>query len=273
MASQEPPKEVKVKLKSGHTLAYREAGSGPVVVFIHGSGPGASGHSNFRHNYPLLAQKGYRCVVPDLIGYGGSSKPEDAQYILDFFSNTLLELIDHLGITRCTLVGNSLGGAIAMSIALQRPALVEKLVLMAPGGVEPRWAYFRMPAMRQMVSTFIGTGFDRDSLTKIMTLLVHDPKHITPELIDERLKAYQTQPKAVLATMRVPDFTERLPEIACPVLGFWGVDDGFNPVSGAMKIVSACKNARMILHANCGHWVMVEYADQFNRALLDFLGE
>lgn len=267
------PQEHKVKLPSGQTLAYRESGSGPVLVFIHGSGPGASGHSNFKYNYPVMAAKGYRCIVPDLIGYGGSSKPEDAQYILDFFSNTLLELLDHLKIQKCSLIGNSLGGAIALSIALTRPALVEKLVLMAPGGVDPRWQYFRMPAMRQMVSTFIGAGFDKDSLTKIMALLVYDPKHITPELIDERLAAYKTQPKAVLATMRVPDFTERLPDIACPVLGFWGVDDGFNPVSGAMKIATACKNARMILHSNCGHWVMVEYGDQFNRSVLDFLAE
>jgi 4,5:9,10-diseco-3-hydroxy-5,9,17-trioxoandrosta-1(10),2-diene-4-oate hydrolase len=267
-----PPSQ-KVDLKSGLTMTYRDMGSGPVVIFLHGSGPGASGHSNFKLNYPVIAEKGYRTIIPDMIGFGGSSKPADIQYVLDFFRDTLIEFIDAIGIDRCTLVGNSLGGGIAMAMTLNRPELVEKLVLMAPGGIEPRWAYFRMPAMRKMVSGFIGAGFDREGLGKLLSLLLFDTKHATDELIDERLEVLKTQPKEVLSTMRVQDMTEDLPNLTCPILGFWGVEDEFNPVSGAMKIVSACPNARMTLFAKCGHWVMVEYADAFNRAVLDFLAE
>jgi 4,5:9,10-diseco-3-hydroxy-5,9,17-trioxoandrosta-1(10),2-diene-4-oate hydrolase len=75
----------------------------------------------------------------------------------------------------------------------------------------------------------------------------------------------------VLATMRVPNLSDRLGEIRCPVLGFWGINDKFCPSSGAAKILDRCANARFLLINRCGHWVMVEYRDMFNRMCLDFL--
>ena len=204
------PAVKEIKLKSGLIMTYRDMGVGPVVIFLHGSGPGASGHSNFKLNYPIIAEEGYRTIVPDMIGFGGSSKPSDIHYVLDFFRDTLLEFFSALGSDRCTLVGNSLGGAIAIATTLKRPELVEKLVLMAPGGVESRWAYFRMPAMRKMVSGFIGSGFDREGLGRLLSLLLFDPKHATDELIDERLEVLKTHPKEVHRTMRVQDMSAAL---------------------------------------------------------------
>ena len=81
----------------------------------------------------------------------------------------------------------------------------------------------------------------------------------------------QTQPKAVLAHMLIPDLSPRLIEIRCPVLGFWGTEDHFCPVSGANKILAAVGDARMVLLAHCGHWAMLEYPDVFNRYVIDFL--
>ena len=127
-----------VTLPQGLRLHYLDiggqgAGSGETVVFIHGSGPGASGHSNFKQNYPLFVTAGYRVIVPDLPGYGASDKP-DTLYTLDFFVNALSGLLDALDTQRCILVGNSLGGAIAIKLALDQPQRVSRLVLMAPGG-------------------------------------------------------------------------------------------------------------------------------------------
>ena len=94
----------KVRLADGLQLHYQDVGTGEAVVFIHGSGPGASGHSNFKRNYPQFAAAGYRAIVPDLPGYGASDKPQTA-YTLDFFVEALLGLLDALDIQRCTLVG------------------------------------------------------------------------------------------------------------------------------------------------------------------------
>src|SRR6266702_450295 len=87
------------------------AGSGPAVVFVHGSGPGVSAYTNFAMNYPAFAAAGFRVLLPDLIGFGYSSKPEGIDYTLDLFVPTLTELLDVLGVKRCVLIGNSLGGA------------------------------------------------------------------------------------------------------------------------------------------------------------------
>ena len=117
-------------------IHYHEQGQGEVVIFLHGAGGGASGYSNFKGNYPEFAKAGYRTIVPDLLGYGLSSKPDIAQYDLDFFVAGVKGMVDTLGLKNITLLGNSLGGAVALGYALAYPDEVSRLILMAPGGVE-----------------------------------------------------------------------------------------------------------------------------------------
>ncbi|MEO7329099.1 MAG: alpha/beta fold hydrolase, partial [Minicystis sp.] len=120
----------------GLRIHYQEQGEGKPLLFLHGSGPGASGYSNFKGNYPFFAARGYRVIVPDTLGYGYSSKPDDRDYGLDFLVGALHRFTRAAGIERCAVVGNSHGGAMAIKLALDHPTLVEKLVLMAPGGLE-----------------------------------------------------------------------------------------------------------------------------------------
>ena len=265
-----PPFGRIAKLTSGHEMHYLEQGKGPAVVLVHGSGPGANGYSNFKRNIAPVAEAGYRVLVPDMIGFGWSSKP-DIDYPLDLFVGTLIEFLEAVGVKRCTLVGNSLGGAISIKTALDRPGLVEKLVMMGTGGIESRETYFAMPGIRAMVSQFVGAGFDRPGLRELLEMLAFDPKVVDDDLLEERWNVLQTQPKAVLARMLIPDLSPRLIEIRCPVLGFWGAEDHFCPVSGANKILAAVGDARMVLLAHCGHWAMLEYPDVFNRYVVDFL--
>jgi 4,5:9,10-diseco-3-hydroxy-5,9,17-trioxoandrosta-1(10),2-diene-4-oate hydrolase len=265
-----PPFGRIAKLPSGHEMHYLEQGKGPAVVLVHGSGPGANGYSNFKRNIGPIAEAGYRVLVPDMIGFGWSSKP-DIDYPLDLFVTTLLEFLDQVGVKRCTLVGNSLGGAISIKALLDRPSLVEKLVMMGTGGIESRETYFAMPGIRAMVSQFVGAGFDRPRLRELLEMLAFDPRVVDDALLEERWSVLQTQPKAVLARMLIPDLSPRLIDIRCPVLGFWGVEDHFCPVSGANKILAAVGDSRMVLLAHCGHWAMLEYPDVFNRYVVDFL--
>ncbi|WP_416052979.1 alpha/beta fold hydrolase [Cupriavidus basilensis] len=257
----------------GLRLHYLDAGAGEPVVFIHGSGPGASGHSNFKHNAPAFAAAGFRTVVVDLPGYGQSSKPADVEYTLDFFVAALRAQLLALELPRCVLVGNSLGGAIALKYALDYPEHVSRLVMMAPGGVEDRETYFRMEGIEKMVSLFTGGQMNHDTMRELLKLLVHDATLVTDALVDERMAVCKEQPREVLATMKVPNLTERLGEIACPVLGFWGTEDRFNPAGGALKFLQGCRDARFVLINRCGHWVMVEHSDYFNRECLAFLAD
>ena len=267
-----PIPEVKyINLSTGHRIHYQEVGDGFPIVFLHGSGPGASGYSNFKHNYDVFAAAGFRAVVIDLPGFGLSSKPDDVNYDTDFFVATLDAFLNAMDIQSCALLGNSLGGAIALHYQLAHPGRVKKLILMAPGGVEERETYFQMEGIQKMVAAFSAGPITVDIMRQLMSLQLHDPSLISEELLVERVGVCALQPKTIFSTMRVPNIEHRLGEITIPVLGFWGMNDKFNPVSGAQKITNGCPDSKMTLINRCGHWVMVEHRDYFNRACIDFL--
>ncbi len=262
-----------VEVGGGITMHYHEVGGGDrgAVLFVHGSGPGASGWSNFKGNYPPLAERGYRTIVPDTMGYGYSTKPEEGAFSLEDVAAQYKALLDSLGIDRVTVIGNSQGGAIAIAMALNYPNLVAKLVLMAPGGLEARDTYMEMEGIKAMIRVLYKEGISKETLRKVFRLQLHDESKITDEVIEERFQVAMTQHKDNIARIRVANLEDRLSEIQCPVLCFWGANDKFCPVSGASKVASRCSSSRTILISSCGHWVMVEYAKLFNDLTLQFL--
>jgi 4,5:9,10-diseco-3-hydroxy-5,9,17-trioxoandrosta-1(10),2-diene-4-oate hydrolase len=258
----------------GNRIHYHDVGSGTPVVFLHGSGPGASAFSNFKGNYPHFVEHGFRAILPDTLGFGDSSKPDGVDYDFPFVLGGLKRLLQALGITRCALVGNSHGGALAIQLALDEPELVSRLILMAPGGLEVRERYMEMKGIRSMMKAVLAPeGITESGLRQVLTKQLFDPGLITDALVEERLRVAKTQPQRVMTTLRVPHLAPRLSEIACPVLAFWGNEDQFCPVSGAATISEQCKRSRVLRISHCGHWVMVEHAGVFNRMCVDFLKE
>ena len=260
-----------VKVTGGYEIAVHEIGAGPAVIFVHGSGPGASGPSNFKRNLRTFAEAGYRAIATDLIGYGRSSKPTGLDYTLELFAETLREAIAEVGIEHASFVGNSLGGAVAIDLALRHPGLVDKLILMAPGGIETRETYFAMPGIAKMVGDFTSPDFSEADQRRLVSNLVYDAGMITDELVAERYQVARTQPKDVLARMRVPDLSPELGRLTQPILVLWGLEDAFCPVSGGQKFLDHCGDARLMVFNKVGHWVMVERAEEFNRYAIDFL--
>ena len=259
------------KVTGGHDIVVAEMGTGPAVVFIHGSGPGASGQSNFRQNGEAFAAAGYRVVLPDLIGYGGSSKPEGIDYTLELFTDTLHEALVAHGVEKAVLVGNSLGGGIAIQMALDHPEFVERLILMAPGCIEEREDYFKMPGIAGMVSSFGGPEFNEEEQRRLITNLVHDPVHVTDALVKERFAVARIQPKDVIVRMRTPNLRPRLAELKMPILLFWGYNERFMPLTGIDYFLESCDDVRVVTFNKVGHWVQVERADEFNRYAVEFL--
>lgn len=265
-----------VDVGDGLRLHYHEAGppAGPSVLFLHGSGPGASGWSNFRRNYPVIAERGFRTLVPDTLGFGLSSQPEHLDYGMDLLVPALGRALDALGVRRCAVIGNSHGGALAIKLALEQPERVSRLVLMAPGGLEQRETYMQMAGIRAMVKAVLGAKepITRVALREVLALQLHDPALLSEDIVDERFPIALTQPRRVMSSLAVPYLAPELGRLSCPIFGLWGMNDQFCPVSGAMTLARTPRS-RVLLVAECGHWVMVEHAALFNRLVIDFLGE
>ena len=266
-------REASYEVAGGHRIHLKEAGEGPVVVFLHGSGPGASGASNFAGNWQAFVDAGYRVLLPDLIGYGASSKPEGIDYTLQLFTDTVFDALRQHGIEEAVLVGNSLGGGIAIQIALDNPDFVSALVLMAPGCIEEQADYFHMPGIAKMVSGFGSPDFSLEEQRRLVRNLVHPDfaDRIPDELVAQRYEVARTQPKDVLARMKTPNLGPRLGELDQPILVLWGLDDEFCPESGARHFLSRCANARCMTFTRTGHWVQVERTAEFNRYAIEFL--
>jgi len=257
-----------------HLTEYAAETTAPPLVFLHGSGPGASGPSNFHDNAMVFCRAGFHCILVDSLGYGQSDKPTDVPYSLEVMSAALVGALDGLGIDRCTLVGNSQGGAIAIRTALDHPERIVSMVLMAPGGLEPRETYMQMRGIRSMLRCIYGPeGITAFGMRKVFEKQLFDRSLVTDALVEQRTASALQQPRHVFETMKVDNQEDRLAELQCPVLGLWGVDDQFCPVSGAMKLATQVPRCTVTVFSQCGHWVMVEHATRFNRLCIDFLRE
>lgn len=263
------------RVAGDYDIHIKEAGpaTGPAVVFIHGSGPGASGASNFRNNIDAFVAAGFRVVLPDMIGYGASSKPEGLDYTLALFTDTLYEALRQHGVERASLVGNSLGGGVALQMTLDHPEFSEKLVLMAPGCVAERESYFVMPGIAKMVSGFGSPDFNLAEQKRLVSNLVHPDfaSKIPDALIEERFAVARTQPKDVIARMRTPNLGPRLGELTLPIFVLWGLNDEFCPEAHARLFLDHCRDVRAITFGRTGHWVQVERAAEFNAYAVEFL--
>ncbi len=265
------PKGNFCELKSGFKFHYHDSGSGEVVLFLHGSGTGASGYTNFKNNIGSFEDAGFRVVVIDLPGYGFSDKPDNAIYSMEFFNTLILEFLDNLKISKCSIVGNSLGGALAMGLALKRPSLVTKLILMAPGGLEDRDAYDNMPGIRKLMDDFLGGEMNQEKIEGLLRLFPYNSDLVTSDLVEDRMEILPLMNQQVLATMDIPNLCADLKDNNVPVLAFWGANDQFIPLSGIEKITSLFTHAQVIVYSRCGHWVMIERPDDFNQHCINFL--
>lgn len=254
-------------------MHYLEFGdkTNTTIVFLHGSGPGNSAWANFQYNAIEFANQGFHVVLPDLIGFGYSDKPLNlGDYTLKLFCDTLMAGLQVIGVDQCSFVGNSLGGGIAIQVALDNPSFVEKLILMGPGCLEEQGDYWTMPGIVKMMEAN-KAGMSKETQGDVMRLFTYDPKHVDQSLIDMRWAVAQDQPKEVLTTMKTPELGSRMQELTCPILTFWGRQDEFMPPQGKAKCIEANETSRLIEVNACGHWVMIEHSDMFNNTSIDFL--
>ena len=268
----------------GHEVYFAEAGDGPPLVLLHGGGPGASGLSNYSRNVDDLARD-HHVIVPDLLGYGRSSKTTNSADPFGHLAMGVRGVLDALGLESATLVGNSYGGAAALRLALETPQRAHRLVLMGPGGIGTT----RQPptaGLKRLLSYYTGAGPSRDKLaTFIRRYLVHDGQAVPDDVIDQRFAASidpevlanpplrrPSGPQALRTLWRM-DFTrdKRLQSLDIPTLVLWGAQDKVNRPEGGMRLAVVMPDCELLVIPRTGHWVQWERAELFNRLVRAFV--
>lgn len=262
-------------------ILISELGEGYPVLMLHGGGAGASGLSNYSRNVESLARH-FRVVVADMPGYGQSTKGVDRSDPFGDLAQSMLGLLDALKIKSAHVIGNSLGGACALRMALEAPDRVSALVLMGPGGVGTTRG-LPTPGLKQLLNYYKGSGPSREKITRfIRDYLVYDDSQVSDAMIEERyLASIDPQvvaapplrgPNSLKAALRM-DFTRdpRLSSCQVPALVLWGTADKVNRPSGGPTLQRLMPNCDLYLFCKTGHWVQWERAEEFNAVVSNYL--
>ena len=259
-----------------------DAGDGPPVLLIHGYGDTADG---WRRVIPGLLDR-HRVIAVDVPPFGRSGDP-GVPRLLDFYKPFFPELLERLGIQRATVIGHSLGGAIALHLTLQRPELVERLGLVAPAGLgkAPPWWWHALAGYGRVWKTALSIPSPvtplliKQGMTRFLDWrLFHDPRQMR-ETIDHLVAMHGTPREfdRLLAAGRccIESYTGTLLEdsaaIDVPKWMVWGRHDGLVPSEHAFAFRELHADADVHVFDDCGHLPHVELPARFNRLLRDWM--
>ena len=266
----------------GHERAYVKAGSGPVLLLLHGLG---CDHTTWSPVISALARR-FTVIAPDLLGHGLSAKPR-ADYSLGGYANGMRDLLTVLGVDKVTVVGHSFGGGVAMQFAYQFPERTERMILVAPGGLGPEvtpairaitmpgfhqaMGLLTLPVVRQVTKTGLrglaATGVhqlrDLDEVAEVVDSF-RDPdarraiRHVVSAVVDW---------KGQIVTMADRAYLTR----AMPMLVVWGSDDAVIPVRHAGIASEIAPGSSVEVIANAGHFPHKDHPQRFVTIVDDFI--
>jgi len=266
----------------GHRRAYVRAGSGPVVLLLHGLG---CDHTTWERVIDSLSRT-HTVIAPDLLGHGASDKPR-ADYSVGGYANGMRDLLTVLGIDTATVVGHSFGGGVAMQFGYQYPERTERLVLVGSGGlgpeVNPAIRVITTPGFQQVMGVLAAPGLRHVATTTMRALArtgisqlrdlgevaaiydsFKDPsaraaiRHVVRAVVDWKGQIVTMADRAYL--------TE-----AMPMCVIWGADDLVIPVSHASNASALAPTARVEIIPNAGHFPHRDHPERFAKIVRDFI--
>ena len=270
-------------------------GRGTPVVFVHGLG--SSGYMEWRFNLEAAAAD-HRVFAPDLPGYGRTEKP-NVRYTIGYFAKFVADYMEERGLRKAAVVGTSLGGRVALEVALENPELVRKLVLVNALGLgRPRpqpaqlaYGLVTLPRVGEAVMRFTRSALrwaPPRTIRRVAGRLAGSKSDLEKVMDDSYLEnlreLYETDAfhNAYLSTVRAlvhpsalrggqHDATARLHELKIPVQLIWGSNDPLFPLEHATRAHALISNCRLAVIEGAGHTPQAERPEEFNRVLHDFL--
>jgi pimeloyl-ACP methyl ester carboxylesterase len=270
-------------LVHGHEVAYRLEGRGPLIVLVHGM---AGSSATWDLAMPRLAER-YAVLALDLPGHGSSAKPVDGDYSLGAFASIVRDLIVTLGHDRATIVGQSLGGGVAMQFAYQFPSRCERLVLVGSGGlgreVAPILRALAFPGVEYLYPVLFASWLGdagRGVLGGLRKIGLRPSAYVEQvwqsyESLTERetrVAFAQTLRSVVGVGGQRVSAHDRLPLAdTIPTLIVWGANDAIIPSRHAAAANATLPNSRVEIFDGVGHFPHCEDPERFVRVLADFI--
>ena len=265
-------------------VRYHEAGVGYPVILLHGSGPGATGWSNFGPNIEVLSKK-YRVIAIDFPGWGLSDvfDPDSgARFTVNM--EVVIGLMDALQIERAAVIGNSMGGIGSQMLTAYHPDRVSHCVTMgapAPGGPH---VFYQPVGLTEGLKILFETyrAPTEENVRRLVEIMVFDSSFVTDALIKQRAANANANPDHLrnflkgLATMHIDavgrdDLVHALEASTVPALIVHGRDDRVVPVEHSLRTAALMPKATLVVFNRCGHWAQLEHADTFNGLVDGFL--
>lgn len=262
-------------------MHFHEAGDGPPLLCLHGSGPGVNGWSNFGGNLQSLAQR-FRTLILDLPGFGES--PATDGHPSNDAPEAVGRFLDAMGLEKVSILGNSMGGGAAARFAAEHPERVVRIASI--GGVGVSIFSASPPEGIRLLIDFTEDP-TRERLIAWLRSMVYDQALVTEELIEMRWKravdpaqlawSRKMYSRAVFegAMKRAADPSNPpswvyLRRIQAPTLVLWGRDDRVTPVDGALFPMRFIPKCELHVFFNCGHWAMIERKEEFESVVMAF---
>lgn len=258
----------------GGQIAYLDEGSGPPLLLMHGGGPASSGSSHYTANIAELAQR-FRVIAIDLPGHGQSSTLPMDEPTYVFYAKAARHLLESLSLRSAHVIGYSMGGGAALSLAALHPASVDRLVVIGGGGNALPNLFAARPLEGQRAMGSYARQPTRENFDTVQRLFVHDQTVIDESLLAALWEREQVRraahPAAAASTPLPDDLISRLARIKAETLIVRGRDDVYAPLDQGLLSLSLIPNSRLHVFSNCGHWVQFERANEFNPLATLFL--
>jgi 2-hydroxymuconate-semialdehyde hydrolase len=251
------------------------------ILFLHGSGPGVTAWSNWQFALPGLDGQ-FRCIAPDLTGFGATEHPKDSpngmRSWMRLWVDQCLALLDTLKIEKAHLVGNSMGGAIALHLLMDAPERFDRVVHMGPIGTPHKitpaldrlWGFYDDPSVqmfRNLIRWFVyDDAFLADRLDSIAQTRFEAAMNAD---VQRSFKAMFPAPRqTAIDDLVVSELALR--RMDHPTLLVHGRDDYIVPMETSLHLLKHLPKAQLHVYGQCSHWIQVEYARSFNQLLAQF---
>jgi pimeloyl-ACP methyl ester carboxylesterase len=256
---------------SAGELAYVDEGDGPAVVLLHGFPTNAD---LWRNLAPLLAPR-LRVVAPDLLGYGWSAKPEDAELSLENHAGSVRELLEDLEVGEFAAVGHGVGGGVAQLLAAGGGA--RTLVLLDSVAFDAWPPAGTVPALTDVDASSATPALAEQIVQEALTRGMGHPERLLPEDLELFVRPWREDPAALVRAARaldgrgLSDAARRVGEQKIPALLVWGEDDPWLPSSLAERLQEEVAEAALAVLPGCSHFVLEDAPETVTPLVFEFL--